>query len=145
MGSPERQTLRAKAYDLLEVGDTLPGRLLNWLIMAVIVVNVTAVILESVAELYAQYVLWFDVLEKVSIVLFSVEYVTRLWVCVENPAYANGWRGRLRPTMTDLLSGMMHVTDWLSRITSRALPVRDTRRSFSSSPSRWWMMMLPGQ
>ena len=102
MDASSRLSLRARTYDLLEVGDTLPGRLLNWLIMTIIAVNVAAVILESVAEIQAEHAVRFRQLEVASIAVFTVEYLVRLWVAVENPAYAAGWRGRLRYALTPM-------------------------------------------
>jgi voltage-gated potassium channel len=48
-------------------------------------------------------------LEYVSVAVFSLEYVLRLWTCVENPAFKEPFRGRLRfvvslPALIDLFA-----------------------------------------
>ena len=48
--------------------------------MALITVNVAAVVLESVPSLAPQYVVVFVVIEIVSLVVFTVEYAARIWV-----------------------------------------------------------------
>lgn len=94
--------LRKELYRLLEVGDSRAGRVLNGLLMLLIAVNVAAVVVESVQTIYDPYQPWFDFLELFSIAVFSVEYVMRLWVCVESPARGEGWRARLRYALTPL-------------------------------------------
>ncbi len=87
---------RARAYRVLEVADTAAGRWLNGVLLIVIVLNVVAVILESVDAIYAEYAAWFDFFEAISIAIFTVEYAARVWVSVENREFGTGWRGRLR-------------------------------------------------
>ena len=70
--------------------------------MLLIVVNVVAVVIESVQTIYDAYRPWFDYLELLSIAVFSIEYVARLWVSVESPARGEGWRARLRYALTPL-------------------------------------------
>jgi len=94
--------LRKKLYRLLEVADSHTGRTLNGLLMLLIVVNVVAVVIESVQTIYDAYQPWFDYLELLSIALFSIEYVARLWVCVESPTRGEGWRARLRYALTPM-------------------------------------------
>jgi voltage-gated potassium channel len=64
-------------------------------ILALIVANVLALILESVASIYGAYRLWFRSLEVVSVAVFSVEYLLRAWSSVEDRRFA-GAGGRLR-------------------------------------------------
>jgi voltage-gated potassium channel len=92
---------RKGLYRLLEVGDTPAGRLLNLFLMMVILLSVIAVILESVPAYRELYGPWFYRFEIFSIIVFTVEYVARIWVCIEAPAY-KGWRGRLRYAVTPM-------------------------------------------
>ncbi len=93
---------RASVYGLLEAANTPLGRVLNTLLMVLILLNVTAVIFESVAAVQARYSTWFRVFEAFSIVVFTGEYIGRLWVCVEDPRYASPFRGRLRYARTPM-------------------------------------------
>jgi voltage-gated potassium channel len=52
--------------------------------VTLIVVNLTAVALESMPSLAARYGPWFDAIEYVSLIVFTVEYCLRLWVAVEH-------------------------------------------------------------
>lgn len=62
-------------------------------ITAVIVLNVIAITLESYAPLHENYEQWFAVFEFFSVVIFSCEYVLRLWSSgARYPQYP--WRGR---------------------------------------------------
>lgn len=73
----------------------------NIFIMTLILLNVIAVILESVnqlAEAYSSFFKWFEV---ISVVIFSIEYGLRLWTCVERSQYAES-KGRLRYMFTPL-------------------------------------------
>lgn len=78
--------LRRRTYQVLEqgpVGDRLSvwvDRLLVFLILA----NLVTVALESVPSLQADYGRLFDVIEYVSLVIFSAEYLLRLWSAVEH-------------------------------------------------------------
>lgn len=96
------RSLRARLYELLEIGNSAAGRALNTFLMTVIVLNVTAVILESVASIYGPYKPWFRGFEFFSIAMFTVEYLTRIWISAEDARYANGWRGRVRYALTPM-------------------------------------------
>ena len=75
---------------------------LNSFIMVLIVVNVIAIILESVSEYQLAFGPWFWYFELFSVVLFTLEYLARLWVSVESLDYGGGWRGRLRYMMSPM-------------------------------------------
>ncbi len=84
-----RAELRRRLYEILEhgpIGDST-GRLVGRLIVLLIIVNLAAIVLESVPELAKQYGLLFAGIELVSLVVFSVEYGLRMWVAVEHPPY----------------------------------------------------------
>ncbi len=78
------------------------GRGLQALLLALIVLNVLAVVLESVAGLahrHGHLFLWF---ERFSVAVFTAEYLARLWACTGDPRYAGSIRGRLRYLMTPM-------------------------------------------
>lgn len=106
MGGKENKNLRpirlriAEILDPSHKGDRL-SRGLNIFIMALIFLNVLAVILESVerySEKFFTFFIWF---ELISIIIFSIEYVLRIWACAENPQFA-GLKGRVRFALTPL-------------------------------------------
>ncbi len=57
----------------------------NGFIAVLIVVNVLAVILQSVPELNRQYALSFRLIELVSALIFTAEWILRVWSSVERP------------------------------------------------------------
>jgi len=81
--------LRRRIYLILEQGGVGDGasRLVDRLLMAVIVVNLVAVALESVPEYSERYGAVFGLIEDVSLVIFTVEYVLRLWAAPEHLPY----------------------------------------------------------
>ena len=71
-------------------------------IVALILLNVAAMVIESVEGIRSLVPMWFTVFEYFSVAVFSVEYVLRIWSCVEEPAYAKPILGRLRFALTPL-------------------------------------------
>ncbi len=65
-------------------------------IASLVVTNVVAIILESVHELHVEYQQYFEMFDLFSVVLFSAEYVLRVWTYgVKYRADEGGaWRGR---------------------------------------------------
>jgi voltage-gated potassium channel len=76
-----------------------------------ILANLVAVALESVPSLAAQYQLGFSTFDTISVMIFTVEYVLRLWASYEHPmvrqygAFMGRVRFAMRPIMLiDLLA-----------------------------------------
>ncbi|MBP2145138.1 voltage-gated potassium channel [Methanofollis sp. W23] len=88
---------RYRVYNVLEGTDEggMIGEVLNVFIIALIVANVTAVVLATDASLYQAYQSLFDWFEVVSVAIFTVEYALRLWTAPCNPRFA-GPGGRVR-------------------------------------------------
>jgi voltage-gated potassium channel len=88
------------------VGAGRPGDKLNRafgiFIMTLIGLNVVALVAESVKSIHTYCPRLFSIFELVSVILFTVEYVARLWSCVEKPAYHKPLLGRLRFAVTPL-------------------------------------------
>ena len=97
---PFHATLRHRLYEVLEHGPVAgrAGRLVARLIMLLIVVNLAAVTLESVPSLEARYGALFTAIEVVSLVVFTIEYVLRIWVAGEQGLHGHGdaWTARWR-------------------------------------------------
>ncbi|HLL28408.1 MAG TPA: cyclic nucleotide-gated ion channel [Xanthobacteraceae bacterium] len=90
-GHSAARKIRRRLYQILEqgpIGDRtswLVGRLLALLI----IVNLLAMTLESVPSLEARYHGLFEVIEIASLILFSAEYLLRLWVAVEHAPHSH--------------------------------------------------------
>ncbi len=78
--------LRRRIYLVLEQGPVGAGMsvVVDRLLVALILVNLVAVALESVPEYGARYALAFVLIEIFSLVVFTVEYGLRLWVAIEH-------------------------------------------------------------
>jgi voltage-gated potassium channel len=108
-----RPTLRQLAYVVLEEGQTEggPARIVEYLLIALIVSNTIAVILETVPELYNAYHGFFAAFEQITVYIFGIEYFVRLWSSVEDPRIGTEHpvRGRFRFAMRPMM-----VVDFLS-------------------------------
>lgn len=71
-------------------------------IALLVVLNLIAMILESVEALAAEHESFFFAFELASVALFTLEYLLRLWSCTERPAYRGPLLGRLRFVLTPL-------------------------------------------
>ena len=71
---------RRRIFDIIQIGNTsdLPSRLFDFLLAAVILVNITAMFLETFGELERFYPL-FGTAENVTILFFCAEYALRIW------------------------------------------------------------------
>ena len=78
--------VRRRIHGVLEqgpFGDRV-SRVVNRLLVATIVVNLVATSLESVPALGARYGTLFSIIETLSLILFSMEYASRVWVAADN-------------------------------------------------------------
>lgn len=80
-------TLRRRTAELLEAyrPDDPFGRSVDGLLIALIIANVVAIMLETVPLMRGRYETFFVGFEIFSIAVFTVEYLARLWSCVEKP------------------------------------------------------------
>ena len=83
--------LRRRTCELLEdtQTDDAAARSVEIGLILVILANGVAVVLESVPSIGHDYRVFFELFELVSILVFTVEYVARLWSIVElaDPTY----------------------------------------------------------
>ena len=90
-------TLRKFVYNNLhnEYYETPLSRGLNYFLIALIMSNAAAVLLESVQKYYVLYQDFFYYFEIFSIVVFSVEYLLRFWSIAESNGFEPDWKNRL--------------------------------------------------
>jgi voltage-gated potassium channel len=85
---------------LMEILDGSPkhtlSRYVEWLITTVVLVNCSAVILDSVPEVHAEFKEFFHELEFWSVMFFTAEYVLRVWSLGARFSAEEGgaWKGR---------------------------------------------------
>jgi len=105
------ESAKRRVYEILTdppEGDRF-GRGFSVFILALIAVNVLATILETVRSLGEAYPRFFHGFELFSVVVFTAEYVLRLWSCTSDPATRHPVLGRLK-----VASRTMPIVDLLA-------------------------------
>lgn len=97
-------SLRHRVHRLLRTGEGAPAlaRWINGFIVVLILLNVVAVLLETVASVAARYGGMLHAFEVLSVAVFTVEYLARLWTAPEDPDHPGAVRGRLGWAITPL-------------------------------------------
>lgn len=72
---------------------TPAGRLFDILLILVILLSVTLIFLESVSEINVLYGHWLKIAEWTITILFTIEYITRIWISENWRRYAFGFFG----------------------------------------------------
>lgn len=90
-------TLRKLVYNNLHNEDyeTRLSRGINYFLIALIMSNAAAVLLESVHQYYVRYETFFYYFELFSIFIFTIEYVLRFWSVAESDSFESAWKNRL--------------------------------------------------
>jgi voltage-gated potassium channel len=106
---------RHRAYEMLEhgpVGDW-GMRFVSRFLILLVIVNVAAVVLESVPRYEAAYSRVFDAIEFVSLVVFTVEYAARIWVAAEHAPYREMSAARARMRYILSVDGLIDLVSVL--------------------------------
>ena len=74
-----------------------------------VIISVLAVVLESIHSVHYLINLEFVILDTIAVAIFTVEYLMRIYACVEEPRFRHGFLGRLKQarstsTLIDLLA-----------------------------------------
>ena len=95
---------KKRTFEILESatqGNAL-SRTFDVFIVVLIFINVLAVVLETVNVIASRYMGFFRTLETVSVIVFTIEYVLRLWTCTMDERFKRAVAGRLRFALTPL-------------------------------------------
>ena len=104
-------SIKRTVYEIIE--EAAPGnrasQIFDIFLITLIFLNVVALILGTVEEIYQVSPRAFYLFEAISVAIFTVEYLLRVWSCTVNPNYAHPVLGRLRfivspLVLTDLLA-----------------------------------------
>lgn len=90
---------KEKVHGLLHpeiVGDKNWDKVINIFIVVLIILNVIAVMLETVQSIHDRYELFFRYFDWISVGIFTVEYVLRVWSCNHEEKYKGSFNGRLK-------------------------------------------------
>jgi voltage-gated potassium channel len=94
-------TLKERIFGILEPGDE-DSKYFDPFIITLIFLNVVAMILESVDEIYIPYSRIFNAFDWFSVSVFTVEYVLRVWSITVIPRFRHPVKGRLRYMATPM-------------------------------------------
>ena len=104
-------SFRKKIWVLLEPAkeNDVLSKFVDIFLLVLIFLNVLMVILETVDDLFLHYNKLFRIFEYFSVLIFSLEYLGRIWSCVEDKHYTNNFRVRIKylfsfPSLIDLIA-----------------------------------------
>lgn len=91
-------TIKKNIFDMVDSSYDAEdsSRYFNIVMLVLISLNVIAAILETEVGLYSRYQIFFDLFERISVGIFTLEYILRIWSCTEDPKYKEPILGRLR-------------------------------------------------
>lgn len=104
-------SIKQRMFQILEVGthDDKLNKVYDLCMIVLIVFNVIFLCLETVQGIEKRLHPFFSIFEWVSVILFTVEYGLRLWVCTETPSGKGATQDRLK-----FMISFMGLVDLLS-------------------------------
>lgn len=90
---------KKKVHSLLHpeiVTDSRWDKIINIFIIVLIILNVTAVMLETVPTIDTPLKKFFNDFDLISVIIFTIEYILRVWSSNHDPKYKHSLHGRLR-------------------------------------------------
>lgn len=121
---------RERILKTIDKGDEtdVVSRRFDIFIMTLIVLNVIAVIIETVESIQTEYASFFYYFEIFSVVVFSIEYIIRLWTCTVIMKYEHPFWGRVKyifspVAIIDLLAILPFYLPFFIAVDARSLRV----------------------
>ena len=123
-----KSTLRRRIWEVLERGN--PNDKISFytdiFLITLIIFNIIAVLLETVDSIYSVYSLEFLIFERFSTFIFLIEYILRVWVCIEEKIKENRLITRLKyastwPAIIDLLAVLSGLLPMIFEVDLRIL------------------------
>jgi voltage-gated potassium channel len=132
-----RITVKRRVFEVIEkagVGDRV-SRWFDLTIMGLIVLSVVAVVIESFESLATDYDTWFRLFEVITVLVFTIEYLLRLWTADIRFPDVKGFRARVRYVFTfmaliDLFSVLPFYLPFLLPVDLRFLRILRLTRMF---------------
>tara|TARA_B100002019_G_C21222352_1_gene575440 strand:- start:167 stop:1066 length:900 start_codon:yes stop_codon:yes gene_type:complete len=123
-----KKSLRKRIWEILEKGNSNDkvSFYTDIFLITLIIFNIVAVLLETVESIYSKYALEFLIFERFSTVVFLIEYILRIWVCVEEKIKNNKLITRLKyastwPAIIDLLAVLSGLLPMIFEVDLRIL------------------------
>ena len=83
----KNKTIRQRWYEIIFEADTQAGRNFNIILLIAILASVTTIVLESVESIRNDYGSWLRGLEWLFTIVFTLEYVARIWTVNNRKKY----------------------------------------------------------
>ena len=98
------KSYKLRIYEILEATnpEDKTAEAVNLFMLVLVVLNVAAVVLETVDGIYLAHKALFQYFADISVVIFTIEYILRMWSCDVDPKYRLPFVGRLRFALTPL-------------------------------------------
>lgn len=90
--------IKKRIWEIIEVaknGDTA-SRIFDVFILSLIFLNVLVVIIGTIKDIQINYGTALHYFEIFSVIVFTIEYILRIWSCVIDDKYLNSIKGRLK-------------------------------------------------
>ncbi|KKO18592.1 MAG: hypothetical protein BROFUL_02709 [Candidatus Brocadia fulgida] len=111
-----KHNIKSSAYKIMHEVSNADTRVraFHVSLTTLILLNVLAVILETVESIATQYRVFFTAFDVFSIGVFTIEYLLRLWTCTADARFRGAVKGRARFTVTPFslidLMAILHFT-----------------------------------
>lgn len=123
------QVMQKKVHHLLDPdSDFWYSKLANSFIIATIVLNIIAVILESESGIRQEFRLLFDNVEYFSLIVFTLEYLLRFWSAPANPQFRGMSAAQARWAYTTSFFGLIDLVAIVPFFFSFFIPNTETLR-----------------
>jgi len=123
-----KKSIRKRIWEILEKGNSTDkvSFYTDIFLITLIIFNIIAVLLETVDSIYSKYALEFLIFERFSTAVFLIEYILRVWVCVEEKVKKNKIITRLKyastwPAIIDLLAVLSGLLPMIFEVDLRIL------------------------
>ncbi len=89
----KKKSLRQKLYEIIYEADTPAGKWFDVVLLLLILLSIIVVMLETVDSLHRQYGYYFNMAEWIVTILFTIEYILRVWTIKKPSAYIFSFYG----------------------------------------------------
>jgi voltage-gated potassium channel len=106
-GRPERQGFRQRTFEILEHGRRREpaSRAVDWVLVGLVLADVAVTVAQTVPHIAADHGTALRAFDRFCVLVFAIEYATRLWAAAEHPLlqrcgpFTARWRFALTPLM----------------------------------------------
>jgi len=123
---------KEKVHGLLHpeiVGDKHWDKIINIFIVTLIVLNVIAVIVETIEPIHKEFKEFFYYFDLVSVIIFTLEYILRVWSSNHEKKYSHPFWGRLKYMISPaaLIDLIAFLPFYISRMIGVSIDLREIR------------------